>query len=75
MLDCLFLINNPDLALDPQNAVKIAVKYFKDRHINNLCEQKDWERVRRAVNGGLKKFVYEISNPSDHSFAVFVIPL
>ena len=50
------LINNPDLALDSQNAVKILVKYFKDRHINNLCSQKDWERVRRAVNGGLNGY-------------------
>lgn len=50
------LENNPDLALDLEVSVKIAVKYFLDRDINTFCNRKDWERVRRAVNGGLNGY-------------------
>jgi predicted chitinase len=47
------LIDNPDLALDPNNAARILVKYVTDRNIPALAASNDWQGVRRAVNGGL----------------------
>lgn len=44
---------NPDLALDPIIASKIFARYFKDRGCNIACNQKDWVKVRKLVNGGL----------------------
>lgn len=46
------LINNPDLLLVIENASLAAVDYFNDRKIWDLCLAKDWEKVRRRVNGG-----------------------
>jgi predicted chitinase len=45
------LIAEPDLALQPEIAAKIAAWFFKLRLIHSLCERRDWESVRRLVNG------------------------
>jgi len=47
------LEQNPDLALQPEVAARILARYMKDRGIDKLAEQGDWQGVRRAVNGGL----------------------
>jgi len=45
------LIGNPDLALQPDIAAKIAAWFFRNNFIHRLCERKDWTGVRRVVNG------------------------
>jgi len=50
------LLSNPELALDVKNSAKILVMYFKDRKVNVACDAKDWEFVRRKVNGGLNGY-------------------
>lgn len=47
------LVANPDLALKPDVAMEIFVTYFKDRKIQSFCDLKDWQKVRKLVNGGL----------------------
>lgn len=46
------LENNPELALEPENAAKILCQYFKDRGVNTACEVQNWVLVRRKINGG-----------------------
>jgi len=46
------LVDNPDLALLPQNAAKILALYFKNTGANIACDNNDWAKVRRLVNGG-----------------------
>lgn len=50
------LLGNPDLALDSKVAAKILAMYFKDRGVDKWCNSKDWEVVRRKVNGGLNGY-------------------
>ena len=50
------LLGNPDLALDLKVSAKILAMYFKDRKVNMACDAKDWEFVRRKVNGGLNGY-------------------
>jgi len=50
------LLGNPDLALDLKVSAKILAMYFKDRKIERACNDKDWELVRRRVNGGLNGY-------------------
>jgi murein DD-endopeptidase MepM/ murein hydrolase activator NlpD len=50
------LLNNPDLANQPEIAAKILVAYWKGKHnANQNCsisaEQGNWPEVRRQVNG------------------------
>ncbi len=47
------LVANPDLALDPQISAKIFALYWRDHKIQELADAENWEKVRRAVNGGL----------------------
>lgn len=46
------LLSNPDQALDPGVSSLIAVHYFLDRNIFDFCQEQDWLRVRKKVNGG-----------------------
>lgn len=48
------LINQPDLALEYSNSVRIMVQYFVDRKI---FQQAELKKVRRLVNGGLNHYV------------------
>ena len=46
------LINNPDLALQPELSAKILARYFKDRGVNVQCDKQNWIKVRQQINGG-----------------------
>ena len=45
------LVNNPELALVPENAAKIFVAYFKGKNVSQYCDSGDWLKVRTLVNG------------------------
>lgn len=48
------LINNPDLAADPEIAAKIAVEYHKDnRQLSQASRSGDVRAARIAMNGGV----------------------
>lgn len=47
------LTGDPDLALNPDISARIFVKYFVDRRIPAMAAARNWEGVRRAVNGGV----------------------
>jgi putative chitinase len=47
------LINNPDLAADPTNAVAIACAYWADHMLNPLADANDVTEITRRWNGGL----------------------
>jgi hypothetical protein len=44
---------NPDLALRADVAARVLARYMKDRHLDALAREGDWQGVRRGVNGGL----------------------
>lgn len=46
------LINQPDLALQPEVAARIFAAYFRRRQVAQAAEAQDWLRVRVRVNGG-----------------------
>lgn len=46
------LVNNPDLALDPDIAAKILVAYCKKHGIDVWASRGHWVKVRKLVNGG-----------------------
>lgn len=50
------LLSNPDAVLIPEHSAAILALYFKERHVNDAAEAKDWKRVRRLVNGGMVGF-------------------
>ena len=50
------LVCHPELALTVDNSAKILAVYFKDRGVNVACDAKNWELVRRKVNGGLNGY-------------------
>ncbi len=47
------LEESPELALEPLNAAKILVLYFKTHSIAEQAQKEDWQAVRKSVNGGL----------------------
>lgn len=47
------LLDDPELALDPEVASAILVEYFWERSVDQRGVAQDWKGVRRAVNGGL----------------------
>lgn len=47
------LVGNPDLALIPDNAVKLLIAYMKTHGCDVWANRGDWQKVRRQVNGGL----------------------
>lgn len=46
------LIANPQAILDINNSAKVLALFFKERGVNLACDNKDWTKVRRLVNGG-----------------------
>lgn len=46
------LVNHPELALDINNAAKIAALFWKGRDIQSMCNAGNWVAVRAAVQGG-----------------------
>jgi predicted chitinase len=47
------LEGEPERALDPRVAADVFALYWMQRHIAPACEARQWQRVRRLVNGGL----------------------
>jgi hypothetical protein len=46
------LVDNPDLALEPQTAAAVMAEYFLKRDIATVARQGNWTEVRRRVQGG-----------------------
>lgn len=46
------LERNPDLAADPEVALKIAGQYWKDKGLNELADKGDLRGITRRINGG-----------------------
>lgn len=46
------LVNNPELAAQPQNAARIAAWYWTSRDINETANTGDFVQVTRLINGG-----------------------
>lgn len=46
------LVNNPELAAQPQNAARIAAWYWTSRDINETANMGDFVQVTRLINGG-----------------------
>lgn len=46
------LVDNPGLALDPENAAKIFAWFWKSRGVAEYAERGDWQNVRSVVNAG-----------------------
>lgn len=47
------LLANPDQAMDPATAVKIACAYWNERGISTPADADDLEAVTRKINGGV----------------------
>jgi hypothetical protein len=47
------LEKRPELAKTPEVAAAVLADYFKSRGVDKSALQRDWESVRRKVNGGL----------------------
>lgn len=48
------LVNNPELACDPEISTKIACEYFKERGLLVLADKWNLEEITRRVNGNAK---------------------
>jgi len=46
------LVNNPELAAQPENAARIAAWYWQSRDINAAADAGDFTQVTRLINGG-----------------------
>jgi putative chitinase len=46
------LVSNPDLAADPENAVRLAVWYWNSKNLNVLADADNATGLTRRVNGG-----------------------
>jgi len=46
------LVNNPDLAANPETALRIACEYWRSRKINALADKDDIVGVTKKINGG-----------------------
>ena len=47
------LVNNPDLAAQPEVALRIACEYWKSRKLNAMADKNDIEGITKKINGGL----------------------
>ena len=46
------LVSNPLVALNPSVAAKILALYFRDTGCHTACNNRNWTKVRKLVNGG-----------------------
>lgn len=46
------LENNPELAADPENSVRIACEYWKQKGLNGWADRDDINEITRRINGG-----------------------
>ena len=47
------LVNHPELAEEPFNAVRIACQYWVDKNLNRFADIDDTISITRRINGGL----------------------
>ena len=47
------LINNPDLLLEPMNAMLSAGWFWNKRGLNAAADVSGWEEITRKINGGV----------------------
>ena len=47
------LISDPDKALEPETSARVLAWFFDVNGVADAAEARDWELVRRRVNGGL----------------------
>ncbi|MBF0285582.1 MAG: glycoside hydrolase family 19 protein [Magnetococcales bacterium] len=47
------LVNTPDDAADPQNALEVACGFWQWKNLNPLCDDGDYKTVTKRINGGL----------------------
>lgn len=47
------LVAEPDLAANPETALRIACEYWRTRGLNKLADANDIEAITRKINGGL----------------------
>jgi len=50
------LVNNPDLAKDPEISVLTALEYWNNRKLSQLADIDDVENITKRINGGLNGF-------------------
>lgn len=48
------LISNPQLAADPEIAIKLAHAYWKDKKAGEAARKGDFDRVTKVINPGMK---------------------
>jgi len=48
------LVNNPELACDPEISTKIACEYFKKRGLLELADEWNLDEITKRVNGTAK---------------------
>jgi predicted chitinase len=46
------LVNNPELASNPDVALRIAAQYWKDKGLNKLADNDDLRGITKRINGG-----------------------
>ncbi len=46
------LVSNPDLAAEPENAVRLAVWYWNSKNLNALADKDNVANLTRKINGG-----------------------
>jgi putative chitinase len=47
------LVNNPESAAEPENAVAIAIEFWTQHKLNDLADRKDIQAITKIINGGL----------------------
>lgn len=46
------LVDNPELASDPEIALQVAAKYWEDKGLNRLADNNDIKGITKRINGG-----------------------
>lgn len=54
------LISNPQLLLEPRNAVLSALYFWQSRNMNAIADRDDIDAASRAVNGGYNGYEYRV---------------
>lgn len=67
------ILNSPDLAADPDTAVRVAVFYWTSKKIAPAAERDDVRRVTLLINGGLNGFEDRMA-ALDRAKAAFPVP-
>ncbi|MEQ8823401.1 MAG: clostripain-related cysteine peptidase [Filomicrobium sp.] len=49
-------VGNPELATDPETALRIAAKFWFDRKLNRFADRNDIKRITYFINGGYNGF-------------------